>query len=136
MAFSSGSYYPQVSQMCSDTSLSGKSIALSSFFYFLCGGEWEALDATETLCRSSEENMSISEDVSNTSTVLTIIDGVEMSQISKGVVDLGLPLLARGNIGVCVGGTGDLGVMTLSGLSGKSKTLELVFRVHMGWSVR
>ena len=67
----------------------------------------------------------MSEDVSHTTIVLTIIDRVEISDITKGTVDVGLWCLAGEYIDIPVGGAGDIDVMTLNGLRGKSQSFRL-----------
>ena len=65
------------------------------------------------------------EDIYQTSTVLTIIGEVEMSEIREGAADPGLSSLAGGNIRVSGVGSGDIGVMALNGLSGKPKSFRM-----------
>ena len=73
----------------------------------------------------SYEHLLTSDDASDESTLLTLIDGVEISERSIREVGLGLSSIAGGYVRISVMGDGDSGVMTVKGLSGIYKPFKL-----------
>ena len=92
-------------------------------FCFLGGSEGDWLGASEIRRDDHQIKVSIFENVSRSSTVLIVIDGVELDDISEGTGDWGLALSL-----VCfaLGGTIAIVPGILNGLWGRFRSFSLV----------